>query len=121
MEKFDFLIERTKDYASSLKAMPTIRDQVDYVVDGLSQFSDYIVGTEIDQIALDAKKFAERNPVLTIGLTTLIGLGAIGLITSKMSIPQDKRHTRTQRPSKNGSKIGIGTRSRHNGQGQLHA
>ncbi len=121
MEKFDFLIERTRDYASSLKAMPIIRDQVVYVADSLSQFSDYIVGTDFDQIALDAKKFAERNPALTIGLTTVVGLGAIGLMTSKMSMSKGKRRTRTPGPSKKGSKIASGTRSRHNGHAQLHA
>ena len=120
MEKFDFLIERTRDYASSLKSMPIIRDQVDYAVEGLSQFSDYIVGTDFDQIALDTKKFAERNPVLTIGLTTIVALGAVGLITSKISLPKGKRATPAKRPSKNGSKTGNTTRARHNGHAQLH-
>jgi hypothetical protein len=121
MEKFNFLIERTRDYASSLKAMPIIRDQVDYVADSLSQISDYIVGTDFDQIVLDTKQFAERNPVLTIGLTTIVGLGAIGLVASKMSMPKGKQRPRTQGLSKKGSKIAAGTRSRHNGHAQLHS
>ena len=121
MEKFNFLIGRTRDYASSLKDMPIIRDQVDYVVDSLIQFSDYIVGTDFDQIALDAKKFAERNPVLTIGFTAVIGLGAIGLITSKISMPKGRRPTRNRGSSKNFSKAAKGMRSRHNGHAQLHS
>jgi hypothetical protein len=121
MEKFNFLVERTRDYASSLKAMPIIRDQVDYVADSLSQFSDYIVGTDFDQIALDAKKFAERNPVLTIGLTTIVGLGAIGLMTSTMSMSKGKRRKRPHGASKNGSKFATGARSRSNGHARLHS
>jgi hypothetical protein len=119
MEKLGFLIERTRDYASSLKAMPIIRDQIDYVADSLSQFSDYIVTTKLDKIALDAKKFAGRNPVLTISLTTIMGLAAIGLVTAKITMPTEKWVVRGRSTTKKGSKLANGTRSRPNGHAQL--
>ena len=78
MERFDFLIERTRDYASSLKTMPIIQDQIDYVANGLTHFSDYIEKTDLDRIAVDAKNFVARNPALTVGITTVIGLAALG-------------------------------------------
>jgi hypothetical protein len=75
-DKLHSLASSTREFAASMTDLPNLRVQVALAADSIESLSDYVLNTEIEQMAGDAGTFARRHPFATLAITVAVGVAA---------------------------------------------
>ena len=75
-EKLHSLASSTREFAASMTDLPYLRLQVTSAAESLEGLSEYVMHTEIEQMAGDAGTFARRHPLTTLAVTVAAGIAA---------------------------------------------
>jgi ElaB/YqjD/DUF883 family membrane-anchored ribosome-binding protein len=117
-DKLHALAEATRNYATSLTDLPTLRVQVASASESIEGLADYVMHTDIEHMVQDAGTFARRNPVATLGVTIAAGVVATRLMRS----PRPDVKTSPKRGfAKKSRKQPAHPRRSTNGSAQAHA
>ena len=122
-EKLQQMADATRGYAESMKDLPKISEQIDYVSTAMEDFADYVVHTDLENMVSDAGHFARRQPVIAVGIAA-----GLGIIATRMLMPSRQEENLTKgraskgqaRPRKSSVKAS-GKRQSTNGSAQLNA
>lgn len=75
-EKLGVIAESAREFAASLSDMPNLQQQADSIAGSIEDLAEYVMNTDIEQIAEDAANFARRHPMATIAATVVVGMAA---------------------------------------------
>jgi hypothetical protein len=75
-EKLQSLATATRDYATSLTDLPTMRAHVESASESIEGMASYVMHTDVEHMAHDAAIFVRRHPLATLGLTVGAGIAA---------------------------------------------
>ena len=104
-EKISEFAEATRDFATSVKAIPNLANFVSPTVESLEEFADYVRETEFEQIVRDTSTFARRHPIFTIAGGVMAGLIATQALRSSGMVDKAARATKSTRQSGTAKKI----------------
>ena len=122
-DKLHSLASSTREFAAAMTDMPNLRGHVASAAESLEDLSDYVLHTEIEQMAGDAGIFARRHPVATLTLTVMAGMAAgLFLRRPQVSAASSRRSaSTTRRTAPSGRKRPATARGGTNGKAQAHA
>jgi hypothetical protein len=110
------LAEATRDYAASMKDLPTLQQQAHLASENIGNFAEYVLNTDIKHMVSDATVLARRRPLLTLGVAAVAGLAATRLVASS-SIPTAPT---VRRKTKKARKPSVVARRTMNGSAHAH-
>ena len=122
-DKLHSLASSTREFAAAMTDMPNLRGHVASAAESLEDLSDYVLHTEIEQMAGDAGIFARRHPIATLTLTVMAGMAAgLFLRRPQVSAASSRRSAgKTRRTAASGRKRPGTARGGTNGKAQAHA
>jgi hypothetical protein len=115
--------EATREFATSMTAVPNLGNYVNAAAESLKDFSDYVMETEFDQIVVDASTFARRHPVVVVTGGVLAGLVAMQVLRSDGTFLKSRRPAKSTKSSRGRGKTrdaAAGSSKRINGHAHLH-
>ena len=114
----------TREFATSMTAIPNLGNYVNSAAASLEDFSDYVRETEFEQIVVDASTFARRHPVVVVTGGVLAGLAVVQVLRSRGTIPNFRRSAKSRKPSGSASRTrgaAAGSSRRINGHAHLNS
>ncbi len=114
-EKLMTLAASTRDFATSLSDMPNLRAQAASAAESLEGLAEYVMHTDIEQMAKDASTFARRHPLATLAITAAAGMAASRIIRPHAAGTERKAPAGRKRASKQAA------RARRRSNGEAHA
>ena len=117
-DKLHSLAQATREYATALSDLPNLKAQAASASESIEGLADYVMHTDVENMAADASNFARRHPMATLGMTI-----AAGYLASRMMRPAASRRAPTPRrgASRKKAKAPIHARRSANGSAQPHA
>ena len=85
--KLQSLAAATKDYATSMTDLPTLQQQALAASQGMENFAEYVMHTDVHHMMDDATVFARRRPLLTLGVAAAAGLAATRMLIGTRAQP----------------------------------
>ena len=122
-EKISEFAGATREFATSVEALPNLAKFVIPAVESLEEFTDYVRETEFEQIVRDTSTFARRHPIFTIAGGVMAGLIATQALRSNGIVHKARRPTNSTRQSGTAKKLrkAIATKSKKlNGDAHLN-
>ncbi len=104
--KLRTLATSTRDFAASLSDMPNVRAQADSAAESLEGLAEYVMQTDIEQMAKDASTFARRHPLATFAITAAAGLAASRMIMPHAATAARKTSAARKSTSKQAARTG---------------
>lgn len=125
VEKITEIADATKEYASSLKDIPTVGNYAKASAASLNDLAHYVSETEFDQILADSATFAKRHPIIVVIGCAVAGILAAQMVGANHVFLRTKRSAKKSRPPKSSKKSRnalIGVRPRKsNGHAHLNS
>lgn len=123
-DKLYSLASSTREFAASMTDLPNLRVHVASAADSLEGVAEYVMHTDIEQMAGDAGTFARRHPLATLAVTVVAGMAA-GRFMRRQPVNTKAGSSRSA-SSRRGTAPSVHkrvTQSRRgtNGKGQAHA
>jgi hypothetical protein len=122
-ERIAEFAEATREFATSMTAVPNLGNYVNAAAESLENFSDYVRETEFEQIITDASTFARHHPIVVVTGGALVGLVAMQILRSDGPILKVRRSAKSAKSSGNAGKTraaATGSSKRINGHAHLH-
>lgn len=117
-DKLHTLAEATRNYASSLTDMPTLRAHATSASESIEGLADYVMHTDFEHMVADANNFARRHPLAALGVTVAAGIVVSRLMRPAPVVAAGKsRRSTSSRKAKPTSVA----RRKTNGSAQAHA
>ena len=113
-DKLMALAASTRDFAASLTDMPSLRFQAASAAESIEGLAEYVMHTDIEQMAKDAGTFARRHPAATLAMAAAAGMAASRFMKTPphTAAPTKSTASRVRRPV---------AQSRRRANGQAHA
>ena len=115
--KLQSLAAATKDYATSMTDLPTLQQQALAASQGMENFAEYVLHTDVHHMLDDATVLARRRPLLTLGVAAAAGLAATRMLIGTRTQPIAKP---VKRAARKASKVKIAA-ARRGSNGTAHA
>jgi len=122
-ERIAEFAEATREFATSMTAVPNLGNYVNAAAESLEDFSDYVRETEFEQIIADASTFARRHPIVVVTGGAVVGLVAVQVLRSDGPFPKGKRAAKSAKSSGSAGKTraaATGSSKKINGHAHLH-
>ena len=123
-DKLHSLASSTREFAAAMTDMPNLRGYVASAAESLEGLSEYVLHTDIEQMAGDAGIFARRHPAATLAVTMVAGMAAgVFLRRQPVNLKAGSRGAANskQRTTANGHKRPVQAKRGTNGKAQAHA
>jgi hypothetical protein len=120
--KLDSLAQSARDFAGTMPDMPNVRIYASVAAESLEGLASYVMDSDLETMAGDAREFARTHPVATLAASIAGGIIVTQMMQMRKSPPFPAAHpvSRTRR-SGGGMRATVGHRARGPQRSRAHA